>query len=55
VNAAQLGFETLSAEERQELLSYKENGDIEVTTTCDDCQDTLERYPEFHTLKSFIQ
>lgn len=55
VNAAHLGFETLSSEERQELLSYKENGDIEVTTTCEDCQDSLERYPEYHTLKSFIQ
>jgi Protein of unknown function (DUF2757) len=55
VNAAQLGFETLSNEERQELLSYKENGEIEVTTTCEDCQDTLERNPEYHTLESFIQ
>jgi hypothetical protein len=55
VSASKLGFVELSTEERQELLSYKENGDIDVTITCEDCQESLERNPEFHTLQSFIQ
>ncbi|MBP3039319.1 anti-sigma-F factor Fin family protein [Bacillaceae bacterium Marseille-Q3522] len=44
-----LGFHKLNDEERQEMITYDQtNGNIYVKTICEDCQELLERYPEFH-------
>lgn len=50
-----LGFDHLTADERQEMIHYDENGDVLVQTVCEDCQEALERNPEYHGLTSFIQ
>lgn len=50
-----LGFDQLSAAERHDMLSYDENGDVRVEAVCEDCQEALERNPEYHELHSFIQ
>ncbi|WP_299093045.1 anti-sigma-F factor Fin family protein [uncultured Metabacillus sp.] len=55
VSSEQLGFDHLSDEERQEMITYQQNGDIQIKTICEDCQDALNRYPEFHQYESFIQ
>jgi isocitrate dehydrogenase len=55
VFSEQLGFHHLSQEERQEMISYETNGDIHVKTICEDCQEALERNPEYHQLHRFIQ
>ena len=55
VYAETLGFHQLSADERKEMINYQQNGDIHVQTICEDCQETLDRYPEFHEYESFIQ
>ncbi|HEX7065157.1 MAG TPA: anti-sigma-F factor Fin family protein [Bacillales bacterium] len=54
-HAEQLGFHHLTAEERQEMISYDESGDVLVRTVCEDCQEALERNPDYHELLSFIQ
>lgn len=51
----ELGFDHLTAAERQEMIHYDENGDVQVQAVCEDCQEALERNPEYHGLSSFIQ
>lgn len=55
LDSAQLGFHHLNEQERSDLISYQSNGDIHVKTICEDCQEALERNPEFHQLEKFIQ
>lgn len=55
VSAERLGFHHLTADERKEMIHYEQNGDITVQTVCEDCQEALERNPEFHQWDTFIQ
>lgn len=55
VSSQQLGFDLLSNDERQEMITYQQNGDIEIKTICEDCQDALNRNPDLHQFESFIQ
>lgn len=49
-----LGFSQLTAEERKDMIEYKDDH-IYVETICEDCQEALERNPEFHQWDTFIQ
>ena len=51
----QLGFNMLDSSERAELIEYNNNGHINVSTICEDCQEALERNPDLHQLDTFIQ
>jgi hypothetical protein len=55
VNSQELGFHHLDDQERMDMISYQNNGDIEVKTICEDCQEALDRNPQFHENKTFIQ
>jgi hypothetical protein len=55
VDSERLGFHTLSDEERQEMVSYDQYGDIHVTSICEDCQELLQRNPEYHQYDFLIQ
>lgn len=55
VHSEQLGFHHLTNDERKEMIQYEQNGDITVKTICEDCQEALERNPEFHQWQTFIQ
>ncbi len=55
IEAKSLGFDTLSEEERMDMITYHSNGDILVKSICEDCQEALERNPDFHSLHTFIQ
>ncbi|ATH93992.1 peptide ABC transporter permease [Bacillus glycinifermentans] len=55
VNSKQLGFDHLTNEERNDMISYMDNGDLHVKTICEDCQEALERNPDYHQYQSFIQ
>ncbi|MDT2048740.1 peptide ABC transporter permease [Priestia aryabhattai] len=50
-----LGFHHLTADERQELVQYQANGDLTVKTICEDCQEALDRNPDYHQYETFIQ
>lgn len=43
VQSEALGFHHLTNEERNDMISYRENGDLHVQTICEDCQEALER------------
>jgi hypothetical protein len=54
-SAQQLGFDHLNESERLEMIDYQANGDMTVKTICEDCQEALQRNPQFHELETFIQ
>lgn len=43
-----LGLHKLNDQERQEMIHYGSNGDINITSICEDCQESLERNPDYH-------
>ena len=55
VQSEALGFHHLTNEERNDMISYRENGDLHVQTICEDCQVALERNPDDHQYHTFIQ
>ncbi|MFY4777231.1 anti-sigma-F factor Fin [Metabacillus sp. RGM 3146] len=55
IETSRLGFQLLTNDERQEMLTSLENGDMIVKTICEDCQEALDRHPEFHEVETFIQ
>ncbi|KGA96069.1 hypothetical protein AJ85_13495 [Alkalihalobacillus alcalophilus ATCC 27647 = CGMCC 1.3604] len=55
VDSSTLGFDQLNSEERENVLAYQTNGDIQVKTICEDCFDALTINPTFHEIDSFIQ
>ncbi|AZV40801.1 MULTISPECIES: anti-sigma-F factor Fin family protein [Peribacillus] len=48
IQAAQLGFNQLSDEERQEMIVYDSSGNIQVKSICEDCYESLQRNPELY-------
>ncbi|WP_210367661.1 anti-sigma-F factor Fin family protein [Bacillus sp. REN3] len=48
VHSEHLGFHKLTDTERREMISYERNGDIHIQSICEDCQEALERNPDFH-------
>ncbi|WP_332697251.1 anti-sigma-F factor Fin family protein [Halalkalibacter lacteus] len=50
-----LGFNQLTSLERENMLSYNENGDIQVHSICEDCHEALTRNPDLYQLDNLIQ
>jgi hypothetical protein len=48
VESERLGLHTLNDEERQEMVTYASNGDIQIKTICEDCQESLLRNPDYY-------
>ncbi|KSU57829.1 peptide ABC transporter permease [[Bacillus] enclensis] len=55
VHSEQLGIHKLTEEERLNMVQYQDNGDIHVRTICEDCQESLQRNPDYHQLDYIIQ
>ncbi|MCM3164655.1 anti-sigma-F factor Fin family protein [Metabacillus litoralis] len=55
LSSQQLGFDSLTNDERQEMITYQQNGDMHVKTICEDCQDALHRNPDLHQVDNLIQ
>ncbi|MRX72958.1 DUF2757 family protein [Bacillus lacus] len=54
VHSEELGLHQLSPQERQEMVSYSDDGHIHIQTICEDCQEALERNPDLHQHEKFI-
>lgn len=54
VTEEQLGFQSLTAEERENIISYQENGDIQANVVCEHCQETIQRQPELLLQSSIL-
>lgn len=48
IETERLGFHTLNDEERQDMITYNSNGDIHIKSICEDCQESLEKNPEYY-------
>lgn len=48
VHSESLGFHKLTEEERHDMIKYESNGDIHIRSICEDCQESLERNPNYH-------
>ncbi len=55
VDLEQLGLHTLSNEERQEMVQYLSNGNIEIRAICEHCEEALSRNPQYYEMDHFIQ
>lgn len=55
VESKSLGFHFLTDEERMDMIKYDSKGNVHVRSICEDCQEALERNPDYHSLNSFIQ
>lgn len=55
VSESQLGFDFLTAEERQHIISKEHDGDTVIRIVCDYCRDTLDQYPELSLVGNPLQ
>lgn len=55
ITSESLGLNILTHEDRKEMITYQTNGDMVIKTICEDCQEALERNPDFHQYEQFIQ
>lgn len=55
LDSVRLGFDSLTPEERESIITYNQTGDIEVSITCDYCNEALQQHPELALLRSPLQ
>ncbi|WP_075979829.1 anti-sigma-F factor Fin family protein [Bacillus massilinigeriensis] len=48
VDTNRLGFHKLTDDERLEMISYSSKGDIHIKSICEDCQELLQRNPDYY-------
>jgi hypothetical protein len=47
-HSEQLGLHKLTDEERQEMVTYGQDGNIYIKAICEDCHEALSRNPDLH-------
>ncbi|WP_042220778.1 anti-sigma-F factor Fin family protein [Oceanobacillus manasiensis] len=55
VESTMLGFDQLTTKEKEDMIKYNANGDMEIISICESCEDTLGHHPHYHELDFFIQ
>lgn len=50
-----LGFDQLSVKDKEEMITYKSNGDMHIRVICENCEDALGHHPHYHELDFFLQ
>lgn len=55
VSTSSLGLDTLSAQDKQEMIEYKKNGDVHVQAICESCEGALHEHPHYYELDYFLQ
>lgn len=41
VSTSMLGWDRLSPQDKQQMIQYKENGDVHILSICENCEDSL--------------
>ncbi|PYZ91582.1 peptide ABC transporter permease [Salipaludibacillus keqinensis] len=54
VDSRQLGLQQLTEQEKQEMIEYDKEGHVHIRTICEDCEQTLIEYPNYHEQESFL-
>lgn len=55
VTERQLGFDSLTPEERSDIIAYDSNGDVTVKMVCDYCSEALNANPDLMLVESPLQ
>ncbi|OZI12120.1 hypothetical protein CEW92_08105 [Bacillaceae bacterium SAS-127] len=55
ISTKRLGIHALTDHERTDMIQYDQDGTMKVKIICEDCQESLERNPDFHEYDYFIQ
>ncbi|MNR62244.1 hypothetical protein D3C85_1842110 [compost metagenome] len=55
VTEQQLGFHSLTPEERSDIIAYDPNGDVTVKVVCDYCREAIDANPELHLVANPLQ
>jgi hypothetical protein len=55
VDESQLGLNSLTPEERKDIITYNQNGDLTLKVVCDYCKEALENNPELTLCTSPLQ
>lgn len=55
VSYKELGFDQLPIEDQKKMITYLENGDIQIKSICEACESSLRNHPTYHELDYFIQ
>ncbi len=55
IHSESLGLHKLTEQERNEMVTYNQDGNIHIASICEDCQEALERNPEYHQIDYLIQ
>lgn len=55
LSTSRLGLDQLSIEDKKEMISHQNNGDIHIRSICESCEETLGHHPQYHELDFFIQ
>lgn len=55
VSESELGFDFLTEEERQHIISKEHGGDTIIRIVCDYCRETLDLYPELSLVGNPLQ
>lgn len=55
VDDSMLGLDKLSVADKQNMINYQENGEIQIKIICENCEASLRTNPSYHELDFFIQ
>ncbi|PAV28566.1 hypothetical protein CIL05_16665 [Virgibacillus profundi] len=55
VDTSMLGLDQLTVKEKEEMIKYQNNGDVQIQAICENCEETLGQHPHYHELEFFIQ
>lgn len=55
INELQLGFHFLTPDERKDIISYNQHGQVTVNVACDYCNEAIKEHPELSLLSNPLQ
>lgn len=55
VSTSMLGWDELTAQDKQRMIQYKQNGDVHIISICENCEDSLKQHPDYYELEYFLQ
>ena len=55
ITESRLGFDSLTPEERRDIIAYDFNGNVTVKVICEHCREALEANPELSLLANPLQ
>lgn len=55
IDTSMLGLDQLTAKEKEEMITYEQNGDVQIHAICENCEEALGHHPNYHELDFFIQ